>query len=413
MKWAEPHWHQRVVLLLAAALLATALALVAGRETPPAAVDSSSSSMATVDASNSSTTLALFAGPRPDASDPPVLTRPTTSTPGAAASRGGPPPEVASSPPEGRPECRNSFNPACGAFYWDPPMPANTPIALRVTVEPVHAVVGQPLRISLEWSDAEARLGVHKLSTPGACEPREDGSCAPLGGVSTPAETLCPQTPRGPWAPPPVVGTGGFETVRRAYLQPGTYEWTVQISISSGPNEPCHPDPWAEHVTHRGTIVVLPAPATFPTTTTSSSSSTTTPAAAGGSSVRPLSPVSGTGSRAVLPMPLHVPGVRRVPAGRPDRRRLALTAYARGGRRGDVTRPRACMAVGCGGPGVSAFTPETPLHRVTYLWVPLTQPSVSKAPRRTEGRKGGASSIPPLQVGDDASSKTARRALEI
>ena len=295
MKWAEPHWRQRGVLLLAAALVATALALVAGRETPPAAVDSSDSSTpAAVDSSNSSTTLALFAGPRPDATDPPVLTGTMTSTPGEAASGGGPPPEVASSPPDGRRPCRNSFDPACGAFYWDPPVPANTPIALRVTVEPVHVVAGQPLMISLEWSDGEARLGFHTLSTPGACRPREDGSCAPLGGVSTPAETRCPQTPRGPWDPPPVAGTGGFETVRRAYLEPGTYEWTVQISVSSGPKEPCHPDPWAEQVSQRGTIVVLPAPAMFPTTTsssssitTSSSSSTTTPAAAGGSSARP------------------------------------------------------------------------------------------------------------------------------
>lgn len=278
MKWAEPHWHQRGVLLLAAAaLLATVFALVAGRETPPAAVDSSSSS----------TTLALFAGPRPDATGPPELTGTTTSTPDSAASGGGPPPEVAPSPPDGPPPCRNSFDPACGALYWDPPVPANTPIALRVTVEPVHAVAGQPLTISLEWSDGEARLGFHRLSTPGACEPREDGSCAPLGGVSTPAETLCPQTPRGPWNPPPVAGTAGFETVRRAYLEPGTYEWTVQISVSSAPKEPCHPDPWAEQVSQRGTIVVVPAPATFPTTTSSSSSSTTTPAATGGNGARP------------------------------------------------------------------------------------------------------------------------------
>ena len=279
MKWAVPHWQRWGVLLVAAVLLATVLALVAGRETPPAAVDSS----------NSSTTLALFAGPRPDATDPPVLRGTTTSTPGAAASGGGPPPEVASSPPDGRPPCRNSFDPACGAFYWDPPVPANTPIVLRVMVEPVHAVAGQPLTIRLEWSDGEARLGFHRLSTPGACEPREDGSCG--GSMSIPAETVpCPQTPRGPWDPPPVAGTGGSETVRRAYLEPGTYEWTVEISVSSGSKEPCLPDPWADQISRRGTIVVLPAPATFPTTTSSSSSSTTssssssttTPAAAGG-----------------------------------------------------------------------------------------------------------------------------------
>ena len=228
MKWAEPLWRQRGVLLLAAALVATVLAVVARRETPPAAVHSS----------NSSTTLALFAGPRPDVTDPPVRRGTTTSTPGTAASGGGPPLEVASSPPDGRRPCRNSFDPACGAFYWDPPVSANTPIALRVSVEPVHAVAGQPLSISVEWSDSEARLGFHKLSTPGACEPREDGSCAWLGGGSTPNQGLCLQTPQGPWDPPPVAGTGGFETVRRAYLEPGTYEWTVQISVSSGPKEP-------------------------------------------------------------------------------------------------------------------------------------------------------------------------------
>ena len=284
MKWAQPHWRQRGVLLVVAALVGTVLALATGRETPPAAVDSS----------NSSTTLALFAGPRPDPTDLPEVRGTTTSTPGATASVGGPPPKVASSPPDGRPQCRNSFDVACGAFYWDPQVPANTPIALRVPVAPAQAVAGQPLTITLEWSDGEARLGFHKLSTPGACEPRDDGSCAPLGAVGTPAQTYCPQTARGPWDPPPVAGTGGFETIRRAYPEPGTYEWTVEISVSSGHKEPCHPDPWAEKVGQRGTIVVLPAPATFPTTvssssssTTSSSSSTTTPAAGGGGSARP------------------------------------------------------------------------------------------------------------------------------
>ncbi len=137
--------------------------------------------------------------------------------------------------------CRNSADPRCGEFHWDPAPSPNQPATLRVIHEPAEPVVGQEVVFTLVHSDpdSDAAASVKRWEF-------GDGE----GGASAVA---CPPSPRryGPWSPPtPRPGTH-TEVLRHTYASAGTF--TVRFHTVAGQ---CGQDPYASAADAVVTVVV-------------------------------------------------------------------------------------------------------------------------------------------------------------
>lgn len=142
--------------------------------------------------------------------------------------------------------CRNSDNPDCGPFHWDPALGPNQPLVASFTKAPTEAVVGQTVTFEVSWSDPDAKLTFDRLST--------DGSR--IG-------TSCMLVPRyGPWTPPSPEGGSGTRSYPTAFSAPGSYEVVVELGTSI-PGAPVNPDcshPYGNETRLVSTINVAPAP---------------------------------------------------------------------------------------------------------------------------------------------------------
>jgi hypothetical protein len=111
--------------------------------------------------------------------------------------------------------CRDSFEPLCGAFYFEPEPAANAPLELAVTVSPTEAHPGEPVHFKVTARDADADL-VRPVSI---CFAGPSQNCIDVLGVQL-ARTGSSFLPRarafgkrdgsayGPWAPPPRADSG-------------------------------------------------------------------------------------------------------------------------------------------------------------------------------------------------------------
>ena len=122
--------------------------------------------------------------------------------------------------------CRDSEDPACGEFRWDPPPPPNQP--MRVTVELSHTepVVGEVVSFHVIAEDPDGQYMGD--STIGYGE-------GPPWGLRSHPDCLAGY---GPWTPPTATPGRVDETYRHAYSTPGTFTATFHFR-SYGP---C-PDP--------------------------------------------------------------------------------------------------------------------------------------------------------------------------
>ncbi len=145
--------------------------------------------------------------------DPPPTSLPTTST--TVASEAGPGPQAATDVPT----CRNSRDPACGPFYFDPP-PFNEPMAVDVVFSPQNPEPGEEVTFTVRVRDD------------GPASPR---SCINMQTYGAPGEIVgpvcsascAPSEPKyGPWDPPPPENANFEETFRYTYIKPGTYTAT-------------------------------------------------------------------------------------------------------------------------------------------------------------------------------------------
>ena len=151
------------------------------------------------------------AAPTPD----PVATTPTTAGATVAPAPGGSAVTTTAAPTTATTArvCRNSDDPACGAFRWDPAPAPNQPLVARFTKAPATAPVGD-VTFELEWSDGDAGLTFHQLSTDG-----------------TALVAACSMTPRyGPWTPPPAAGASGTVPSTATFTAPGTYRVIASLS---------------------------------------------------------------------------------------------------------------------------------------------------------------------------------------
>ena len=169
--------------------------------------------------------------------------------------------------------CRNSFDPACGAFYWTTDPGANAPTQISVTFSPAQPQVGDMVTFTVTTSDADAPIVDAYIRTTWG------DNC---GTILIPPLKLDPAAPHGPWTPPE--RRRGFHQFEFAhtFCKSGTFRINFDAASNSGPpwNRSCAGcdklDPYRGEVDIWKTITVSPGPTPSPSPTTPTPSPTAT-----------------------------------------------------------------------------------------------------------------------------------------
>lgn len=115
------------------------------------------------------------------------------------------------------PACRNSTDPACGPFYWDPAPPPNQPLTASFVDLPStwDLADGHSFEIFFAWNDPDGALMYFPFSI--------DGSPVSRSWQCHPAY--------GPWTPSPPYPTAGVRSAGYVYLEsrPATYELNLAV----------------------------------------------------------------------------------------------------------------------------------------------------------------------------------------
>ena len=147
----------------------------------------------------------------------PSSTTTTTGRPATTTTLPSPPTTIA---------CRDSADPACGRFRWDPQPPPNQVLSVSVTVSPIPTAVGEVVSFHVVAEDADGRIGRRSVDY-------GDGT-----GDATGGQPDCPGPVYGPWTPPPPTPERVETTYQHVYSGPGNF--TVVFRFRS--YGPC-PDP--------------------------------------------------------------------------------------------------------------------------------------------------------------------------
>ena len=108
--------------------------------------------------------------------------------------------------------CRNSTNPACGEFRWDPSV-GNASLVASFATAPATAFVGEPVTFEVDWSDPDADDFGTVHSVNGAA-------------VGAPCST---ERRYGPWTPPPAQPGSGRVSFTETFAAAGTYRIVVDL----------------------------------------------------------------------------------------------------------------------------------------------------------------------------------------
>ena len=180
--------------------------------------------------------------PPPTTTPPAVLGFQVTRIVGRA------PAPAAATPTTAR-HCRNSTDPACGPFSWDPNPGPNQPLTSQVTAAPASPSAGQTVTFHITASDPDASPVVVCGTFFG------DGAdivCDPGPKVNP---GTCPKQ-YGPWTPPARQQGALDTTVRHTYQKAGTYDASFQVNSAQ---EACN-NPYASSTVVKVTVVVTPSP---------------------------------------------------------------------------------------------------------------------------------------------------------
>lgn len=169
--------------------------------------------------------------------------RPATAAPqpatAAAPARAPAPAAAPARPPVPAPSpCRNSFEPRCGDFFWDPP-PRNAPARIDVRFDPPLPIAGQPVTVTLRGEDPDALAGSFTFTS--TCRSDDFGVC----GNSLPSrpcgQGTRPLTPHGGWEPPapPSRELRAAASWSVVFAAPGNHSYTARFETSGAT-----PDSW-------------------------------------------------------------------------------------------------------------------------------------------------------------------------
>jgi hypothetical protein len=174
------------------------------------------------------------ARPTTSAAAPKAAAGSATTRPRATASPGSPspaPPGNTPAPgPSPAPACHNSTDPACGAFFWDPPAGSNAPVGVSVQASPFTPHANDEVTFNITVTDPD-----HAIS---------DNCTVARFGDGTSQDFPCNPAPcanaHGPWVPPAQeTGSRVFRFTHR-YATPGDFQAEFSFRTDS---DRC-PDPY-------------------------------------------------------------------------------------------------------------------------------------------------------------------------
>lgn len=111
--------------------------------------------------------------------------------------------------------CRNSIDPACGPFRWDPPLGPNRPLTVTVTYAPANPRPGDAVTFRVVVDDPDGDQLVDRTGMGNGY-----GDSPPQGSPN--AIVDCLET-YGPWTPPAPTPVHAELTFQHTYATPGTY----------------------------------------------------------------------------------------------------------------------------------------------------------------------------------------------
>lgn len=124
--------------------------------------------------------------------------------------------------------CRNSSDPRCGDFYYDPEPDPNQPLTITVTVEPAVPVAGQEVVFTVEVEDPDAE------PLPNDCRQEVWFGDEEFRSTTCPVHYHCLDR-TGPWDPPEKRPYRDVHEFRHVYEESDTY--TVTFVFRTG--TPC------------------------------------------------------------------------------------------------------------------------------------------------------------------------------
>jgi hypothetical protein len=209
------------------AVTVTALAAAAAIAIVLAVVLTSSSSDRVVTVVPPTTDIPL-ASPALGQSPPPTETSTSAVTTVASVVRTTPSGSTASSI-----ACRNSSDPRCGAFRWDPAPGSNQPLDIQLTYEPADPHPGDVVTFTARVVDPDASpiTAGEESCNPPSYGDRAASRCAPP----------CPAPGYGPWTPPPRKRGERSVTYSHTYAQAGTFTASFWFGSAGG----CASNPYA------------------------------------------------------------------------------------------------------------------------------------------------------------------------
>src|SRR5438067_7268354 len=120
--------------------------------------------------------------------------------------------------------CRNSFNPKCGPFRWDP-QPVNQPMTATVTYSPQNPKTGETVTFHLTAADPDADVSA---PDPASCGSSFSANSPNWGdrSIREPCghgDVVCDASPTGPWTPPAPKPGQIAQDYTHVYEDPGTF----------------------------------------------------------------------------------------------------------------------------------------------------------------------------------------------
>jgi cytoskeletal protein RodZ len=113
--------------------------------------------------------------------------------------------------------CRDSYDPRCGPFRWDPDPGANQPATVSITFTPANPKVGEQVIAHIKITDPDGPAGSCSSTVDWGNGQRRNSACLP---------PPCERRPYGPWTPPArTPDTYEFDDVN-TYDTSGTYTVT-------------------------------------------------------------------------------------------------------------------------------------------------------------------------------------------
>jgi hypothetical protein len=161
--------------------------------------------------------------------------------------------------------CRNSYDPACGQFSWDP-LPLDQPASVIVSFQPTSPRAGEWAEVTITVEDPDAsyvsRVEMYTDCSEGNIPGYPCAYDGPQPGVDLgPCERATGQWDLPPRPPAPLRSS---TTYRLVYEEAAEYEWAVVGSAEGdvvdvgGANRCGVESPYVSHFEVKGTVVVVP-----------------------------------------------------------------------------------------------------------------------------------------------------------